>query len=372
MIGSVWSGLATHSVNIMPAKQTSQFQQYGLGIVAALVALATRVLLNPVIGRDRYFFVTFLLAVVFSAWYCGIGPTILCAVLSGLCAWLFVFSPEIIAHHQAVFWGTMLSFGVVSSVVIVVAESQRRVRGSLEARVKERTAELVRVNENLKLLSVRLIELQDEERRRIARELHDSAGQLLAALSMNIGALSRMELTPRAQKLQEDSQSLVQELLRQIRTLSHLLHPPLLDELGLLSAVRWYVDEFTARSGIVVTLKAPQELPRLQQDTELTAFRIVQECLTNVHRHSESARGVVELIQNADSLEVNIRDYGKGIPLLKQGREVQKGVGLRSMEERIAQLGGRLDIESDGEGTEIRAKLPVGYAPQGIKVPDNS
>src|SRR5215469_4744993 len=202
----------------MLAKWSSQFRPYGVGILAVLLALGARVLFNPVIGRDRFFFVTFLLAVVFCAWYCGIGPTILVVVLSGLSAWLFVFSPEIIAHNQPLFWGTTLSFGVVSFVVIIIAASQRRVRDSLKARVNERTAELIQANGILKTLSVRLIELQDDERRRIARELHDSAGQLLAALSMNISALGRIGLAPRAQKLQEDSYKLVQELLRQIRT----------------------------------------------------------------------------------------------------------------------------------------------------------
>jgi signal transduction histidine kinase len=348
----------------MLAKRTSQFRPYGVAIVAVLLALATRVLLNPLIGRDRLFLATFVVAVVFSAWYCGIGPSILAVVLSVLVAWLFVFSPEIIAHKQALFWDTTSAFAVLSFVVIAVAESQRRVRRSLEARVNERTAELIQANDNLKSLSVRLIELQDEERRKIARELHDSAGQLVAALSMNIGAWRRTESTPRAQKLQEDSYNLVQELTRQIRTLSHLLHPPLLDELGLLSALKWYVEEFTARSGITVTLKAPQDLARLPRDTELAAFRIVQECLTNVHRHSESAAGLVELIQSASSLELTIRDYGKGISSVKQGRDVLKGVGLRSMEERIAQLGGQLYVESNGQGTEVKAKLPLAHAPQ--------
>jgi signal transduction histidine kinase len=348
---------------MMHTKWTTRLLPYGVAIIAVLLALAARVLFNPFMGRDRLFFASFLVAVAFCAWYCGVGPSILAVGLSGVLAWRFVFSREIVARQQGLFWSTMLAFVVISLVLIVIAESQRQIRGSLEARVRGRTAQLVQANLSLKRLSVRLIELQDEERRRIARELHDSAGQLVAALSMNIGGMGRTELSPRGRKLQEDSYQLVQELSRQIRTLSHLLHPPMLDELGLVSALKWYVEEFTTRSGIKVTLNAPQELGRLQRDTELTAFRIVQECLTNIHRHSESATGLVELMPNGDLLEVTIRDQGKGIPGVERGRDV-KGVGLRSMEERVAQLGGQLDIESNGEGTAIRAKLPLVYTAQ--------
>ncbi len=173
-----------------------------------------------------------------------------------------------------------------------VEEELRSVRTELEKHVQERTAELNKANENLRDLSARLLHTRDHEARRLARELHDSVGQLLAAISMNIGKVSAQ-----AHKLDEmgaraiaENEIMVRQISTEIRTISHLLHPPLLDELGLESALRWYVDGFSERSEIKVEIELPRDLGRLSTEMETAIFRIVQECLTNIHRHSEARR----------------------------------------------------------------------------------
>ena len=213
-------------------------------------------------------------------------------------------------------------------------------------------------------LSGRLLQLQDEERRRIARELHDGAGQLLAALSMNIAAISAEEsrLSPGVARYVEESRSVIDQAVSEIRTISYLLHPPLLDEVGLISALYEYVNGFGERSNIRVSLDLPGNLERLPRDVELSIFRIVQECLTNVHRHSGSATASVQLSHKPGEIQLQISDEGRGI-----NREIQdkfregksSGVGLRGMRERIRQLGGRMQIQSSGNGTSIVVVLPL-------------
>jgi signal transduction histidine kinase len=205
--------------------------------------------------------------------------------------------------------------------------------------------------------------MQDEERRRIARELHDSVGQLLAAISMNSSILEResSSLTPQgANALQENSQ-LVNQINVEIRTISHLLHPPLLDEAGLGSALRWYVDGFSERSQIKASLELPPDLGRLSPELEISIFRIVQECLTNIHRHSGSPSAEVRILQYDGIVRLQIKDEGKGIPAGKKSMLKSSdgsGVGFRGMRERLRQLGGILDIESDANGTVVTATLP--------------
>ena len=213
-------------------------------------------------------------------------------------------------------------------------------------------------------LSGRLLQLQDEERRRIARELHDGAGQLLAALSMNISAISTEEsrLSPGVARNIEESRSLIDQAVSEIRTISYLLHPPLLDEVGLISALNEYVNGFGERSNIRVRLDLPSDLERLPRDVELSIFRIVQECLTNVHRHSGSATATVHLSRGPGEIQLQVSDQGQGI-----NREIQdkflagksSGVGLRGMRERIRQLGGRMQIQSSGNGTSVIVVLPI-------------
>ncbi len=221
-----------------------------------------------------------------------------------------------------------------------------------------------RAEESLRLLSGQLLHLQDQERRRIARELHDSAGQILAALGMNLSLVGSENgnIAPRAAKAIQESVGLVQELSRELRTISHLLHPPLLDEVGLASGLRSYLEGFTERSKIRVDLELPEDLGRLQQDLETAIFRIVQECLTNIHRHSGSPVARIRISRSDSQVSLEVEDRGKGIPSEK--REAldsggTPGVGIRGMRERLRQLGGTLEINSSGRGTVVVARLPV-------------
>jgi len=215
----------------------------------------------------------------------------------------------------------------------------------------------------LRNLSQRLLQTQDEERRRIARELHDSAGQTLTVLAMNLAqfvqeaARSAPSLATDAEAIQET----VQQLNREIRTASYLLHPPLLDENGLSSALAWYVQGLVERSSLEVTLDISPDLGRLPRDMELAIFRLVQECLTNIHRHSDSKTASIQITRDERLVEVNIRDSGKGMSPSKLA-EIQSqgsGVGIRGMRERLRQFHGTLRIESDSSGTRISATIPL-------------
>jgi signal transduction histidine kinase len=206
--------------------------------------------------------------------------------------------------------------------------------------------------------------LQDEERRCIARELHDSVGQLLAAVSMNstfVEAESH-RLSPEAAKRVSENAAMVEEASKQIRTISHLLHPPLLDEAGLASALQCYVEGFSERSKIDARLDISQVFVGLTKEMELSIFRVVQECLTNIHRHAGSSTAGIHIIQDEACLRVEIEDAGKGIPPEKEatiGSSAHAGVGLRGMRERLRRLGGTLQIQSNGTGTRVIAILPV-------------
>jgi PAS domain S-box-containing protein len=221
-----------------------------------------------------------------------------------------------------------------------------------------------RSEEGMRALSGQLLRMQDEERRRIARELHDSAGQTLAALSMNLSPLESENghVGPTAAKAIKESLKLIAGLTQELRTISHLLHPPLLDEVGLASALRLYLEGFTERSKINVNLEIPEEFGRLPSDLETAIFRIVQECLTNIHRHSGSPVAKIRITRRDSQVLVEVADRGKGIPPEKQkGMEAgaKMGVGTRGMRERVRQLGGTLEITSGTQGTVVVAKLPV-------------
>ncbi|HXN66000.1 MAG TPA: CHASE sensor domain-containing protein [Candidatus Acidoferrales bacterium] len=234
----------------------------------------------------------------------------------------------------------------------------------LDAKVKERTAELKLAEENLRVLSTRLLQLQDEERRHISRELHDSSGQSLAALGMNL-AIVKMEaskVSPEAAKAIAESVALVRSTTQELRTMSYLLHPPLLDEAGLDSTLRWYVDGFSERSKITVELQLPEEMGRLPRNLEMGIFRIVQESLTNIHRHSGSSSATICLEQNNGEIRLEVRDQGKGMPVdgrSPSGEIVRPGIGIQGMRERVMQLAGRLEIKSSSTGTVVLAVLPV-------------
>ena len=257
---------------------------------------------------------------------------------------------------------------------ILIAESEERYRAlaaRLDATVKARTHELEHRNIDLQIqsdrlrdLSMRLLQAQDHERRHIARELHDSAGQVLSALAMNLGSLSRRAKKESPQFISEvaDSAALVEQLVREIRTTSYLLHPPLLDETGISGALRWYVDGAKERSGIDIQLVISQDLERLPPEMELVIFRLVQECLTNIHRHSGGNAATVRLAQDAEGIFLEVKDNGKGISsdkLLKIRSQASGGVGISGMRERVRHFNGQLEIESNESGTTVSAKFPL-------------
>jgi PAS domain S-box-containing protein len=223
-----------------------------------------------------------------------------------------------------------------------------------------------RAVEALRELSGRLLRLQDQERRRIARELHDSTAQRLAALAMNLSVVmkSAQDLSPRARTCLSGSLELAEECSREIRTLSYLLHPPLLDEVGLGSALRWFVDGYTQRTGIDVDLEMPPQFARLPEDIELALYRVVQEGLTNIHLHSGSNKAHICLKCRADQAVLTVADEGHGLPpglVDRGGRRVAKlGVGISGMRERIRQLGGQFEIDTGSKGTTLRAIVPLG------------
>ncbi len=220
-----------------------------------------------------------------------------------------------------------------------------------------------RAEEGLRTISGRLLQMQDDERRRIARELHDSAGQTLVALDMNLASIQReaKQLSPQALKTCSESLDLVKELSRELRTISHLLHPPLLDEAGLPSAVRWYVEGFAERSKIRVNLDLDANLGRLSSECETAIFRIVQESLTNIHRHSGSPTASISISRTRRQVRLEVHDQGKGISVQKQRNSgsMKRGVGIQGMNERVRQLGGRLQINSGKGGTSVVAILPT-------------
>jgi PAS domain S-box-containing protein len=217
---------------------------------------------------------------------------------------------------------------------------------------------------SLQQLSARLLRLQDEERRRIARQLHDTTGQSLAALRLNLSRIGRSAATadPAAKDAVDESIALTEQSISEIRTLSYLLHPPLIDEAGLLPSLRWYVRGFQERSGIKVTFEAPEEIDRLRPDFETAVFRIMQEALTNIQRHSGSAVARVRLEREPQSVRLQIEDEGRGMPGHLRGREeamAAAGVGIAGIRERVRELGGRVEIQSEDRGTRIVVTLPL-------------
>ena len=251
----------------------------------------------------------------------------------------------------------------------IANEREKQVRNELESRVAERTVQLQRAHETLRVLSGRLLQAQDDERRRVARELHDSAGQYLCSIQMNLSAIAK-EVTGSSPSLRgrlDDAIDLVERCTSEIRTLSYLLHPPLLDELGLTSALSWYVEGFSKRSGIEVTLDIPGNAPRFSPEVETAVFRIVQQSLANIHRHSGSKVARIRLINGTDHLAIEVSDEGRGFSpeILSKFRQSGQlpGVGVSGMRERINSMSGTFDIVSGANGTTVAVKLPARVLP---------
>jgi PAS domain S-box-containing protein len=263
-------------------------------------------------------------------------------------------------------------FGAASDVTARkdAEEQYRKLAETLDAEVRVRTrdleqrnAEILRQSEQVRGLSWRLLQSQDEERRRIARELHDSAGQTLTVLGMSLARLVQQMggnepgLLTEAEAIQET----VQQLHRDIRTTSYLLHPPLLDESGLYFALSWYTQGLVERGGLQISLEMPQDFGRLPREMELVVFRLVQECLTNIHRHSGSKTASIEVARVGGEVMVEIRDSGHGMSAQRLA-DIQSGgsgVGIRGMRERLRQFEGELKIRSDGNGTIISVMIPL-------------
>jgi signal transduction histidine kinase len=340
--------------------------RYALAVVASGVALYLRELLIPFLGLGNPYH-TVWLAVVFCAWFCGVGPSILATLVMvlGISYW---FLPPIhsfaVAKLSDVFG--MVGFLAFSGVIILIGERARRTQAKLNAAhdemesvVRQRTSELALANQKLRELSTSLLHSQDAERRRLARDLHDSVGQLLAVIGMNLSGMDAEPVSGRSRHLLQDIKHFINEIQQQIRTLSHLLHPPLLDESGLRPALAIYVDGFSQRSKIAANLQVPRDLPRFSQDLETAIFRIVQECLTNVHKHAAARSVTISLKFTDDTVAVRVSDDGKGLP-----KDHALGVGLTGMQERTRELHGELHLHSNSTGTTVTATFPAKPKPQ--------
>ena len=249
-------------------------------------------------------------------------------------------------------------------------EALQEANTRLAAEVAERKLAEQRLalsEKSLRELSLHLLRTQDEERKRIGRDLHDSLGQYLAVLKINLESLASTLNSHNDAATREVQRciALADDSVRELRTISYLLYPPLLEEMGLKAAIPWYLEGFSKRSGLQTAFEVDPQLDRLDTQVELALFRVLQESLTNVHRHSGSARALVRLYPAGDEAVLQVEDYGKGIPagvLERTGPDWMgsPGVGLRGMNERMRQLGGRLTVSSNKEGTLLTAAVPIG------------
>jgi signal transduction histidine kinase len=392
--------------SLTPIPPESASRRYTIALATGVTAILLRWMLDPLLGHVA-FYVTVYIAVAYCAVVCGYVPAAISGVIGflGIFYW-FMDPPHSFAVIQTSEIHATIGFFLVSAVLIGlgganrnkqlrlnetidaltreagerqrVDQDLRKAHDHLEARVLQRTAELSKAldrlqseisvrqqaESDLRQLSTRLMTLQDEERRRIARDLHDTVGQTLAAVKMSIALIRQVKGSPTAlQPLIDDLNALADEALQEVRTTSYLLHPPLLDEAGIAPAARWFVDGFARRSGLHIECDIPQNMDRPSRDRELVLFRILQESLTNVHRHSQASAATVRLTRTGHHIEIEVRDNGKGIPEARLRRidssAAQAGVGITGMRERVLKLGGLFEIQALNPGTAIRAALPL-------------
>jgi signal transduction histidine kinase len=386
-------------------RDQSAVLRFSLAVSTAMLAVLLRGLLDPILGHVA-FYATVYMTVAFCALVAGLVPALLNAVLGFVGIFYFFVDPRHSlsiprSEVRGVIGFVLVSFFLIAlgvanrnkqlklnaTVFALTSEAAERRRveqelqeahRGLEQRVEERTTELSqalarlkaemsvreKAEDQLRRLSVRLMALQDQERRHIARDLHDTAGQTLCAIKMNIAVLQEMsQAGDPSRELLRDLNSLTDEALQEIRTTSYLLHPPLLDEAGFCSAARWFVDGFAKRSGIQVSCTIPPQLDRPPAHCELVLFRVLQESLTNVHRHSGASVAEVVLAHSSDHLTLEVSDNGAGISgeRLASLRDVShhSGVGLAGMRERVRELGGEFEIRSDSRGTTVRVRVPL-------------
>ena len=395
----------TRSLTLLsPLPQKRVVERYTIALLLAILAVLLRALLDPILGHVAVY-TTVYMAVAWCAVVCGMVPAALGALsgFMGIFYW-FVDPRHTLSLRPSEIQG-VIGFFLVCAVLVSLGEANRRkqmkldssiqaltneaqerkkaeqelqqAHNQLDLRVTERTAALSQAlsslksevdvreqtEERLRHLSLRLMTTQDEERRHIARELHDSAGQTLAAVKMTIASFELAGAKAAdLPKMLKEINALVDEVVQEIRTTSYLLHPPLLDEAGIASAARWFVDGFAKRSGIEVSCDIPEAIERGSKGCELVLFRVLQESLTNVHRHSGASKARVSLKLENDSLKLEVADNGCGMSdqRLQQfslpGRE---GVGIAGMRERVRELGGGLDIRSGKTGTTVSVMLPA-------------
>jgi signal transduction histidine kinase len=271
------------------------------------------------------------------------------------------------AHGKITRWfGTNTDITELRNTQDALRKSKEFTEEQVRARTRElevRNVEVVQQSEQLRDLSHKMLQMQDDERRHVARELHDSAGQILAALGMSLGHVAQVARRTAPQILEglNETQQFVDQLSKEIRTMSYLLHPPLLDESGLPVALRWYAEGLAERSGLKISVNIQDDLGRFGRDMELMMFRLVQECLTNIHRHSGSKTADITVWSDSREVGVDIRDQGKGIsPERFASIQAQGGgVGIRGMRERIHPFQGTMEIESNSSGTRISFRIPV-------------
>lgn len=396
---------ANSLVIFSPLQDRRVILRFGLAVSTAVLAVLLRALLDPALGHVA-FYATVYMTVAFCATVAGMAPAVLNAILGFVGIFYFFVDPRHSVSIPRSEVHGVIGFFLVSAVLIALGVANRnkqlrlnatvaaltseaaerrraeeelqQAHRELEQRVEERTTELTqtlarlkaeisvreRAEEQLRHLSVRLMALQDQERRRIARDLHDTAGQTLSAMKMNLAVLRDLSRKqPALMELIRDLDSLTNDALQEVRTSSYLLHPPLLDEAGFASAARWFVDGFARRSGIDVTCDIPQQLDRPPAHCELVLFRVLQESLTNVHRHSAASAASVLLVFDDSHLTLEISDNGSGIPEERLARLRESadhsGVGLAGMRERVRELGGEFEIRSNHHGTTVSVRVPI-------------
>ena len=387
-----------------PMRREFVIERYAVALATALLAVLLRWALDPVLGHVA-FYATVYCAVAFCSIVCGVWPSILSAAAGFIGVFYWFVDPRhtLIIPRSEIHGG--IGFFIVCVVLIGFGEANRRkqfrlnrtiialtteanerkrteaalqrAHDELEHRVEQRTAELYqamnrleseievrkKAEEQLRQLSVRLMSLQDEERRRLARDLHDTAGQTLAAIKMISATIQQIAAqSPEILRLLDELDSFTDNALQEIRTTSYLLHPPLLDEAGIGSAARWFVEGFAKRSGIQAECDIAEDFDRPPRNHELVLFRILQESLTNVHRHSGASSALVRLHLETGLIRLEVRDNGAGMPeeRLKHLREdaIGSGVGIIGMRERVHELGGSLEIQSGQGGTTVSVVLP--------------